>query len=205
MRIEMKKEAIEFIKGNSKNIVECYKNLYDIDKKIIDRGADECANCLELLLKLKGDVVIEICMWNRLSEGNNFLKRIENEIDNLLWNIDIRIKILSNMDFADASEKPSFLQEYREICSPSRKSKAWQMFCSIVKRIYTSEIFTFGRCLIVGIIVVKILHYFNLYSCKGYDKYVVLLTYLYFFLGRAKKISSDGIRLWKPKNWKENI
>lgn len=200
----MKKETIEFTKGNSKNIVEYYKNLYDIDKKIIDGGTDECSKCLEFLLKLKGDVIIEICMWDRLREGK-FLKRIENEIDDLLWNIDIRIKILSNMDLEDVSKKCSFLEQYREIYNPSWKSKLWHNICSIENGIYTSEIITFYICLIVGISAVNILHSFNIDICEGYDKYVVLLTYVYFLLGRAKKISSDGIRLWKPKNWKENI
>ena len=190
----MKQDEMESIKKNSEDMSGCYKELYDIDKKIIEGGFDECSNCVERLLKLKGDVIANLCIWKQLG-GGKFLKLIKNEVDDFLWNINIRIDTLKAMELPDGLNTDSFLEEYIKIYNSPKVSKVLDAFIDTIRFYFIA---------VLGILAVILLRYFNVID-ESDGKYVVLLTYIYFLLGRTKKISLDGIRFWKPKNWKENI
>ena len=179
----MKKE----ITDNSKELVECYIELYDIDKKIIKKGVGECSDCLCRLMELKGYVIMLLC-------EENYWKQIKKEIDDLLWNINVRIDTLKNMELADELNKKIFLKKYREICNPKAESNAL---------VDITEAKHFYIIAVLGIIAIKLLQHFNAID-ESDSKYVILFTYIFFLLGRTKKISLDGIQFRKPKNWREN-
>ena len=185
----MKGKKKNEITDNSKVFAECYIKLYKIDKKIIKYEVDEYSDCLESLLELKGEIMTFLC------KGKS-LKQIRNEIDDLLWNINARIDTLKNMALTDGLDKRSFLGKYKAIYNSKTESKALVDF---------SEAIQFYIIAMLGIFAVKVLKCSNIIVDENDGKYIILLTYIYFLLGRAKKISLDGMKMRKPKNWKENI
>lgn len=184
--MEMKKEKIAV----------CYKTLYIIDKIIIKEEPKECFHCLNRLLKLKGYLILEICTCKGL-RGDKILKQIEKEIDDLLWNINTRIEILSSMDLAPESEKRYFIGKYRNIYNSAWKPN--------IMDFDAFDVLNFCAIGLIGGFTIHLLRCANVNLEGNSELYIILLTYIYFLSGRIKKISSDGIRFWKPKNWKENL
>lgn len=205
--MQMKKKDIPHIRSFSAKVGGLCQRLYHIDRKIIDGGNNKCSESLDLLLKLKSDV-IKICVWKGIS-GRIFPKQIESEIAELLWSINIRIDILKDMNL-EGKKNRCFLEMFWNMYSFRITAilmckKICDVIGYIMQLLCISEIVVFIISGVIGIFTTLLLQQLNIIVDANDSKYVILLTYIYFILGKLKKISLKGIRFWKPKNWKENV